>query len=219
MSSQRRRPVRCPWCEEAIATWRADWRQGSGEYAWPEPGYLCDACGWAANAETADGLELKVADGRIRSPQDVAPRIEGARARAAEDSRLSELDRAAHGVYCDVAIANTSVEIMAADGWVAEQVGATLGRTVARQHVARSRNRLERLGYVRKLGVKDVTRFGLRAAVETRSARGLRPATLLEVRRAPPVPLCEICLAEIPDGLRVWRRYCSDRCRQAAHRA
>jgi hypothetical protein len=200
---RKRAPIRCPECGE-----RSEWTKV------PDYGelYQCVACGTWTREEDAPPPD----DGRIRSPDDVEPRVEGARQRAAADARLSELDREVHGLYCDVAIENTSVEVMAADTWVAEELG--LGER-GRTSVRRSRARLEALGYVRRLQVKDVTRYGLKAAVAASTARGRRPATLLEVRKAPPLPECEVCGETIADGLRVWRRYCSARCRQAAHRA
>lgn len=214
---RRRRPVQCPACT-GVATWRKEWAEGCGE-----PGYACDACGWAlgrGSIRDGAGSDLRPADdGRIRSPEDVAPRMRATLERAESDGRLSALDQAALRTYVDVVNENTSVEIMAADGWVAEQLSEELGRTIARQHVARSRTRLEALGYVRRLRVQDITRHGLRAAVKTRQVAAMRTPVLLEVRKAPPMPECEVCGADIPDGLRVLRRYCSTRCRVAAHRA
>jgi hypothetical protein len=152
-------------------------------------------------------------DGRIRSPEDVGRRAEASRKRAAIDTRLSELDRRYHGLVCDVVEENVSVEVMTADTWAADELGCN------RTSVMRSRARLTKLGYLSNLEAERVTRHGLKAVVATRQAAGLRPATLLTLRKPPPMPECELCGSEIPDGLRVWRRYCGDRCRQAAKRA
>jgi predicted nucleic acid-binding Zn ribbon protein len=197
---------------------RAVWEPSHGEYLCegllpPSESYAySQPCPWSGTPDEID-------DGRIRGPEDVAMRMAGALERISTDGRVSELDRATHSTYVDVVLENTSVEIMAADGWVAEQVSTELGRKIPRQHVARSRAKLEGLGYVRRLGVSDITRHGLRAAVKTRQVAGMRVPTLLEVRKAPPMPECEVCGADIPDGLRVLKRYCSTRCRVAAHRA
>ena len=209
----RRRPVRCLGCP-GTATWRKDWAgNGSGE-----PGYLCDACGWAAGEALANELDLEpVDDGRIRGPEDVAPRMEGALGRAADDGRLSALDRRVHAVYCARVLDLAWVEIMAGDEWVCERLG--LEPRAWRTRVRRSRERLENLSYVRRRQVSEIRGDRLKAALKARQSKGRRSVTVLEVLKAPPLPTCERCHRELHDAHRVSRRFCSSTCRVAAGRS
>jgi len=217
---RRRRPVHCQgWHDgapcEGAATWRKDWTQGAG-FDKPEPGYLCDACGWAAGARLVPELDLEhVDDGRIRSAADVGPRLLGALESATRDGRLSPRDRAIHAVCCQRASELNYVEIMAGSEWLAEEAGRLLGRPIAKSKARASRMRLENLGYLRRLTLSEVTSFSLKAAVQGRKAAGKRPVTLLEVRKAPAWPTCAYCDGAIPDVQRVSKKYCSDRCRKA----
>lgn len=220
MAGRRRRPVHCQgWRDDApcdgVATWRKDWTQGGG-FAEPEPGYLCDTCGWSAGAKLAPELNLEhVDDGRIRSADDVGPRLLAALERAADDGRLSALDRAIHAVCCDRADELSYVEIMAGSEWLAQEAGRLLGRRIDKKEARRSRQRLESLGYLRRMHLSDVTSRSLKAAVATRRAAGKRDVALLEVCKAPAWPTCANCDGPIPDIQRVSKRFCSDRCRQA----
>jgi len=197
------RRVACPYCNG-----RNTRDTGDEPHRW-----RCDDC--QTLIREAD-MPAERDDGRIRSPDDVGRRVAASRERASVDKRLSELDRRVHALYCDVVEENSSVEVMVADTYTAEKLGLDeKGRTSIR----RSRERLTTLRYFDRLEADRVTRYGLKAVIETRKAAKQRPATLLTLRNPPPMPECELCGAEIPDGLRVWRRYCGDRCRQAAHRA
>jgi hypothetical protein len=63
--AKRRRPVSCSCGGEA--TWRKDWTQGNRFYE-PEPGYVCDSCGWAlSESSIRNGATLPplADDGRI----------------------------------------------------------------------------------------------------------------------------------------------------------
>jgi hypothetical protein len=217
---RKRRPVHCQgWHEDercdGVATWRNDWTQGAGWHE-PEPGYLCDKCGWAAGEKLIAELDLQyVDDGRIRGPEDVGPRLLGALDSAARDGRLSARDRAIHAVCCQRAMELNYVEIMAGSEWLAQEAGARLGRSISKTKARASRVRLENLGYLRRLTVSNITSHSLKAAVEGRKTQGLRPVTLLEVRKAPAWPTCAYCDGPIPDIQRVSKRYCSDRCRKA----
>jgi hypothetical protein len=218
--ARRRRPVHCQgWSDGApcdgVATWRKDWTEGSG-FAEPEPGYLCDKCEWAAGAKLVGELALEpVDDGRIRSADDVAPRLLGALDAAGRDGRLSPRDRAIHAVCCQRALEVTYVEIMAGSEWLAEEAARLLGRRIDKSQARRSRLRLEGLGYLRRMNVSDISSFSLKAQNEARKAAGKRPVTLLEVCKAPAWPTCAYCDGAIPDIHRVSKRYCSDRCRKA----
>jgi hypothetical protein len=104
---------------------------------------------------------------------------------------------------------------MACNEWLAQEAGAQLGRRINKTQVRRSRQRLEDLGYLRRLDVSDITSFALKSQVATRKAAGQRPVSLLEVRKAPSWPTCDYCDGAIPDIQRVSKKYCSDKCRKA----
>jgi hypothetical protein len=160
--------------------------------------------------------ELEIADGRIRSPEDVPVRLLGALEAACRDERLSELDRRVHSVYCERALEIGWVTIMAGDAWVCERLGLDEGAW--RSRVWRSRQRLQELGYAKRLRVEEVRHWGLRRQVAARKAAGKRPVTLLEVCKAPALPVCDHCGGPIPDIEHVSKRFCSDACRAAGWR-
>jgi hypothetical protein len=161
------RPVHCQGRHEdercdGVATWRNDWTQGAGWHE-PEPGYLCDKCGWAAGEKLIAELDLQyVDDGRIRGPEDVGPRLLGALDSAARDGRLSARDRAIHAVCCQRAMELNYVEIMAGSEWLAQEAGARLGRSISKTKARASRVRLENLGYLRRLTVSNITSHSLK---------------------------------------------------------
>ncbi len=201
---KKRRPIRCPACGE-----RAEWTK-TLNCGWL---YQCVACGRWTREEEAPAPD----DGRITGSEDALERLAGALERATTDGRLSTFERTVHAVYCDRAAEFAWVEIMASDYWVCERLGLDPARD--RNRVRRARARLEGLNYVRRLKLSEVTGRHLKAAVEARRAKGKKLPTLLEVRKAPPLPRCAHCDAEMPDALRVSMRYCSPRCRKAAGRS
>lgn len=215
---RRARAVKCLRCAG-----RAELVENVGEYA-SHPtsgrGYAC-SCGWVideydiARHEREFG-KLVPDDGRIRGADDAIERLAGALERAAVDKRLSPFDRSVHAIYCDRAAELGWVEIMASDYWVCERLG--LDPAAHRNRVRRSRDRLAGLNYVRRLKLPEVTSRHLKAAVEARKGRGKKLPTLLEVRKAPPLPTCERCGAEMPDAVRVSMRFCGAACRKAAGR-
>ncbi len=215
--SKRPTKVRCDLCG-GPAHWKRDLAPHG--YVGVGGGFLCHdaACGWAYSESmaTTQGWPEPLDDDRIRGPEDVAPRLLGALDSAKRDGRLDGLPRKVHAVYVDRALEANYVEIMAGDVWVCEQLG--LDPTTWRTRVQRARYRLSDLGYVRHLEVKNVSSFALKDRIATRKADGKRPVTLLEVRGAPPWPVCDDCGGPIPDVHRVSKRFCSDRCRQRAGR-
>jgi hypothetical protein len=217
----RRRPVHCQGWHDGqpcggVATWRKDWTEGGG-FAKPEPGYLCDVCGWAAGAGLVKDIDLEpVDDGRIRGSEDVGPRLAGALERAALDSRLSALNRDVHRVYCTRSDELGWVEIMAGDVWVCQELG--LEPRKSRNSVRRSRARLEALGYIKTKEGHQVSSYALKDQIATRKAAGKRPVNVIEVCKAPPWPTCANCGGPIPDIERVSKKYCGATCRKAAQR-
>jgi hypothetical protein len=118
-------------------------------------------------------------------------RLLGALETARRDGRLSELDRRVHRVYCERALEIGWVEIMASDGWVCERIGVNEGAW--RSRVWRSRQRLEKFGYARRLKENDVTHRGLKAQVAARKVAGSGRSR------------CSRCARPRPSGLRALR--------------
>src|SRR4051794_15935166 len=140
------------------------------------------------------GTALEFVDnGRIRSADDVAPRLLGALEAAGRDGRLSPRDRAIHEVCVLRALELNYVEIMAGSEWLAQEAGGVLRLKLDKKEARRSRMRLENLGYLRRLNVSEITSYSVRAAVQTRKTERLRPVTLLEVCKAPAFPKCAQC--------------------------
>src|SRR5437763_3273390 len=101
MAARRRRhpPLRCPDCGGRAGHVRDIYEDGSNQ-----AGYRC-GCGFHASDDEATyclerGIYALCDDGRIRGPEDVAPRLIGTLERATNDPRLSDLDRDVLRVYC-----------------------------------------------------------------------------------------------------------------------
>lgn len=164
----KRRPFPCDQCG-GEATWDAEWGH-----------YRCGGCSYFWSEDEAPRRH----DGRIRGPEDVAPRIAGARARRGADPVLGgrALLRELHELYCETAERHSWVEVMAADSWAEEELTRRLGRRVHRTQVRRARLALEGLGYVRR--VTAPRGFPLRELVATYKLEGRRPPIIVEVLKA-----------------------------------
>jgi hypothetical protein len=214
MAGKRRRPVHCGgWECDGVAKWVKDWQLGA-EYTQPEPGYLCPECGWAANADTADQLELTfVDDGRIRGADDVPPRLALCAQSAAANPYLNEFDLQVYQLYLETGAEHNSVEIIASDYWVAERLGFD------RSRVRRSRARLGHFKHVKRLTPKEVRMYAVQEQLARRRAEKKRLPIVLEIRKGPDGwPVCAECGGPIPDIQRVSKAYCSGRCRSAGFR-
>jgi hypothetical protein len=177
--------------------------------------YRC-RCGWSIDADLADwrreqGDELQLFDdGRIRSPEDVAPRIEGTLATAAEDARLSERDRDVLGVLVRVGLRHTSIYAIIGREWLAVQVGAT------QDEVRGSLRRLERFGYVRKW-TRPRQELPDRVREQLEDYPDTRPPNVYEILKSPTLSRCAEC-GRTMRATRSTRTTCSDSCRIRRYR-
>jgi hypothetical protein len=157
------------------------WGDGIGH-----PGFRCQ-CGWEIDAGDVAyrcWAVLEVDDGRIRSADDVAPRIEGTRARARADELLSGPLLALLELYCDEALTRGWVEITASDHWARDRLAERLApRNVHTTQVRRHRLALERLGYLRR-NLEPFRQANIRLAEEYRR-HGKRPPLFVEVLKSP----------------------------------
>jgi len=212
MARPRRKPppVRCE-CGSP-AKWSAPdegytcgtWDTEAGEYV--------DGCGKFYTADEA--AELGTADGRIRGPEDVVPRLAECAARAAENPYLSNFDRRYFALCLRVGTEHRSVEVIVSDRWAAEQLGAS-----DHKRASRARRKLESFNHVRRLQSKEVRMYAIQEQLARRAAEGKRPPVVLEIRKGPAgYPGCARCGGPIPDIARVSKKYCGDACRSAAFR-
>ena len=175
----KRPPVSCPGCGGT-----ARWHRSLRDAGWSTSvgGYACE-CGWALDERDPGIARLAVNDGRIRSRDDVAPRIEGARQRREADPLFAgrEVLRALHELYCETAVQEGWVEILAADVWAEQELTRRLARRVHRTQVRRSRLALEGLGYVRRSGSR---RESLKRTVARYRLEKKKPPIMLEVLKA-----------------------------------
>lgn len=175
--------------------------------------FIC-ACGWFVDEADAKEFGLAADDGWIRSPEDVLPRLLECNHRAAINPYLNDFDLLVYDLYVEVAAQHKSVQIMAADRWVAAELGIK-----NHQRVAHARKRLESFNHLKRLQPTEVTMYALQKNLAERRARGMRAPVVLEVRRGPSEwPGCAECGGPIPDIHRVSKKYCGSVCRTRAFR-
>lgn len=202
MASRRRRypPKRCGWCDDGQLTWDVT-----------DELYVCGGCGQVYTETMA--RELPTDDGRIRGPEDVAPRIAGVLDVARGDKRLSPPTLAVFERLCEIGLGFDSIYVLGSSRYLSDEL------ELQRNTVRRALARLEGFGYVRATSPQDVPLRRVRDIIKARRTAGLTPPTVYELRAAPdPLPICSVCYAPIDDARRVSAIYCSDRCRKRVHR-
>jgi hypothetical protein len=210
VSGQGHRPARCYYGCGRTVTWQ---RRLPADYPIRE-GYACE-CGWLAGEDVVRGLgaDLETVDGRIRSADDVPPRLALCAQSAADNPYLNVFDRQVYALYLEIATLHSSVEIIASDYWVAERLDAPRAR------VRRSRAKMEHFKHVKRLAPKEVRMYSVQEQLARRRAEGKKLPIVLEIRKGPDGwPVCAECGGSIPDIQRVSKKYCSDRCRNVSFR-
>jgi hypothetical protein len=206
--SKRRSPLRC------TCGGKARWDAALFPDNNPPGGWECPECHCWFDPDAAEYLGLESADGWIRSPDDVVPRLVECWQRAEDNPWLKDFDLDVYRLYLKVATEHRSVQIVAADRWVGERLEVT-----DHKRVSRARARLESFNHVKRLQSTEVTMYALQEHLAERRAKAMRMPVILEVRRGPAGwPGCAECGGEIPDIQRVSKKYCSDTCRVRAFR-